>query len=221
VDGRPTAILERARRSGSLLEAVVWKASQLDPVAVFRPVLARRLRERVTAQVAAILEATDGPDEDKVVQWVLQNRKTNWIAYNHLQNLEATETFHPFYSPELIECRLSRPYPLFTWDLYRRLFERFCPEVADLPHSKQVPKAFNAAHRWSWYQWRRVPGLAAALLSDTWAREAVRRERVVPRVVSYGAGVERWSYLARYLHPLATLMRRLERSGLAVEWDKV
>jgi hypothetical protein len=209
-------MLERVRRSESLPEAALRVEMQLHPAAAFSPALARRIWERAKAQTTSLLKAMDGSDERMATLWLLQNRKANWINNNHQQYLETTETFHPFYSRELIERHLGGAR--FTWALYEQLFERFYPEVADIRHSRHIPQTFHATHRWSWFHWRSAPGLISDMLLGDWARKAIHRGRVAPRVASYLAGVSRWAYLVRYLYQVAVLMRRLESSGVEVDW---
>lgn len=215
-DGHGPMILRR-RASESLPEAAVRAEMWLPPEAVFSPTLARRTWKRAEAQTRSLLDAMDGPDERKISLWLLQNRQANWIHNNHLQYLETTETFHPFYSQELIELHLEGAHA--TWELYEHLFDRLYPEVADVRHSRHVPRSFHASHRWSWFHWRRSPGLIGTLLSRDWARRGIRRGHVLPRVGAYAAGVYRWAYVVRYLHQVATLMRRLDGNGIQVDWD--
>ncbi|MGH7315569.1 MAG: asparagine synthase-related protein, partial [Candidatus Rokuibacteriota bacterium] len=219
--GFSVAISELAGRFGSLAEGIVRHQSQLDPLVVFEAPLARRIRQRVIAQIEALLRSVDEPEECKLALWLLYNRKANWLASNHLQNLEATEGFHPFYSRKLIELRLSAEPSRLNLRLYRQLFERLYPEVANVPHSGDVRNGFNAGHRWSWFHWRRLPELAGELRSAPWAREAIRRGRVTPRLAAYLMGIYRWNYVVRYLYPVAVLMRRLRENGMEVNWKEL
>jgi hypothetical protein len=160
----------------------------------------------------------DGPDERRASLWNVQNRKAHWMANNHLQYLDHTGALHPFYNRELIELHLAGSRAHFTWALYQQLFGRFCPAVADLPHSKEIPATFHASLRWSWVHWGHVPGLVNNALSARWARGSVNRSRVAPRLGAYGGGVSRWAYLVRYFHQVAVLMRRLDERGIEPDW---
>jgi hypothetical protein len=219
--GFSPAIFDLAPRVGSLAEAIVEHQTLIDPGAAFLPSVAQRLRRRSIAQVEAFLQATDGPDQCKLALWLLYNRKANWLANNHLQDADRIDTFHPFYSRELIELRLSREPSLLTLDLYRRLFRERYPEVAAIPHSGEVAKKFNAVLRWSWFQWRAVPRVAVDVATKPWARATISRDRVLPRMAVHLAGTGRWAYVFRYLHPIAALMRRLESNGLEVDWKEL
>lgn len=64
----------------------------------------------------------------------------------------------------------------------------------------------------------RLDSFIQDVLTNGWARRALCRSRVVPRVGAYVGGVYRWAYVVRYLDQVTTLMRRFEARGIEVDW---
>ena len=209
---------------GSNRAAVLQQKHLAISLNLFRPELASRILERArTPMIDAVARGGQ-----QVFGWAdLYLRQRCYIANNFLQHLDAAEAVLPFYSWQLIAYKLAHTRQAFGRRTYRHIFERHFPQLAAVPHASDVADG--------------TPRAVVAACAVRWARELMvqlvrpgsLRAMSMPHCLPLiGLGASRLPGLTQHLaatvedavftcRRLLLLEQRLERAGLAVDWDAV
>lgn len=190
----------------------------VPPAALFRASVASRIRERAIAQIARTMVGTEVADEHRYAYWSLRYRSPAYTANVHLQTLGWVESIHPFCAPEFLRLLFSSPLQQYTRRLYRRVFERFYPELAGIPHPDDVRITDDSTRGRSSFHWRQVP----ARLSQVWlgsrTSSALRRGGLTLRLVPLLVGTRRWEWVVEPLYKLSLLEQRLAQYGVEIDF---
>ncbi|MEJ2483018.1 MAG: asparagine synthase-related protein [Gemmatimonadota bacterium] len=213
-------VQQRSPRAGELTEGLLDAHLSMRPETLFDPASARRLRERVLAQIDAFRPEGFESETRRAWLWVLMHRTRDFHAKNHLQVLDRTETYHPFVTPELISLRLGHRASLFDAGLYEELLRTYCPELEGIPHSETRPRPDLAHHRYSREMRDRTPGLLT-MVALQGGKMGLNRSRLAPRLAAYGVGDRNQLYVARPLDRIRVLGARAAAFGAELPWTEL
>lgn len=150
----------------------------------------------------------------------LYGRQRLYISNNVTQCLDYTETLLPFLNAELIDLRFSVGDKLPTMDMYRKIFQRYLPEIADVPHSSEIPRGKQAAPRLG----RADKKWAYALLSSLILHnrpEAAKRLKSLKSILSCLTMNPNLQVAIEHLYRVLLLESCCEKQGVAIDWGKV
>jgi hypothetical protein len=151
----------------------------------------------------------------------LQLRHRLYFATIFLSHLDVADALIPFTSWELIEYH-ARHNGSFAADTYDRMFQRFFPALAHVPHSSQVPKTGANGHaatmprhlrRWGRELLCSVPG--------GWSRTAIAPRKLVKRLPGALLLRSRHADEIGYLHRIHAFEARLARANVGLDWSLV
>jgi len=146
-----------------------------------------------------------------------------YFATIFLSHLDVADALIPFTSWELVEYHASHNGS-FAADTYDRLFRRFFPALAHIPHSSQVngkpaASANGAAQpprhlrRWARELLRAVPG--------GWGRTAIPPRKLLKRLPGALLLRSRHPDEIGYLHRIHAFEERLARANVGLDWSLV
>ena len=152
----------------------------------------------------------------------LHLRHRLYFATIFLSHLDVADALIPFTSWELIEYH-ARHNGSFAPDTYDRLFRRFFPALAHIPHSSQVSAKSGVngtaaptprhLRRWGRELLRGVPG--------GWTRTAIAPRKLLKRLPGALLLRSRHPDEIGYLHRIHAFEERLARANVGLNWSLV
>ena len=146
-----------------------------------------------------------------------------YFATIFLSHLDVADALIPFTSWELVDYH-ARHHGSFAADTYDRLFQRFFPALAHIPHSSQVnakpegndnsaAQAPRHLRRWGLELLRGVPG--------GWTRTAIAPRKLLKRLPGALLLRSRRPDEIGYLHRIHAFEARLMRANVGLDWSRV
>ena len=146
-----------------------------------------------------------------------------YFATIFLSHLDLADALIPFTSWELVDYH-ARHNGSFAPDTYDRLFRRFFPALAHIPHSSQVSAKSEAnangaarpprhLRRWARELLRAVPG--------GWGRTAIAPRKLLKRLPGALLLRSRHPDDIGYLHRIHAFEERLARANVGLDWSLV
>ncbi|HEX4796250.1 MAG TPA: hypothetical protein VH370_20845 [Humisphaera sp.] len=152
------------------------------------------------------------------VNLVAQQR--HFMSNNVLQHLHVAEAITPFYSWETIQYKMGIDAACFSYDLYRKLLDRFYPQMSKIPHNSALAdknvrqiKPSRWTKRW-----------ATTVLKDL-ARPGrlslLSHRKAAPRLLGTLIGRREMDVVAMFLYRLHLLEDRLRRAEVQFDWREM
>ena len=146
-----------------------------------------------------------------------------YFATIFLSHLDVADALIPYTSWDLVEYHASH-HGSFAADTYDRLFQRYFPALADIPHSSQVtgkpaengngkPQAPRHLGRWGRELLRGIPG--------GWTGTAIARRKLLKRLPGALLLRSRRPDEIGYLHRIHAFETRLARANVGLDWSRV
>lgn len=158
----------------------------------------------------------EGKRRGQVFSWVdLALRQRFYIANNFLQHADTAEPLLPFYSVDLILLKMAQDPSRFSDELYRRIFRRIDPSLADIPHSSQL--SINKGKKVRGHVRRMALSLCLELVRPD-SLPVVPRLRAYPRILACLAGRDDMSDYIRQMFAMHLLEARLKKAGVGLDW---
>lgn len=110
----------------------------------------------------------------------LYGRQRHYIANNVNQCLDECEFILPFLNFELMQLRFSVGRKVPGIDDFKKIFERFLPEIADVPHSSELDTGPTPDHRlgsndriWAYEVLKTLPRRGGSILTNLGSIKAI------------------------------------------------
>jgi hypothetical protein len=187
---------------------------------LFEPHIVRRIRERSLTPMRRLAEQSPALDRT-FFHANLHSRQRHYIATIFLAHRDSAEAVLPFYSWDLYQYKMAHARECLTFETYARLFERHFPELARVPHNSVIKKQSPPrAKRVS----RHLRSWGAALLRDL--RPAsdllpIPRRRLLKCALSAMCGNPRRHDEVVFLYKVQSLLLRLKRAGIHLDWSRL
>lgn len=170
----------------------------------------------------AFLDKAMGPyyEADRaLVMLDLQMRQRFYMSNNFLQHLDQCEPVLPYATAELVELKLSIRNGGLDFDTFRDSISRNYPEIANIPHSKEIAKSNPPRFRPSSYTNRRWALQVLASLRNKDLLRGFDRRKLLPRLAA-GAIDGRLEFVAQTAMRFLMLERVAARLGVVLDWGR-
>lgn len=150
-----------------------------------------------------------GLDEFIWMDWSLRQRF--YISNNFLLHAEYSEALIPFYDATLLDLRVRFAKHCFTQRGYKRLFERYYPQLAVIPHASELAVESSRAP-----VCRRIKLMAWELVRTLRKRDGLAicdKEWAVPRMAAAALGVRGFEERVCALYRLLVFERACHAQG--------
>jgi len=184
---------------------------------LFRKDITRRIlvRSRIPWEKAVSEGAVGG----KVFCWnEFYNIHRILVTNNFLQHIGQSEALIPFYSWPLLSYKMKHDYRVFNEDTYRRIFQRYFPELANIPHASDLPakkRQYIGAARCT-KQWAKQ--LLPVLCNKKWL-SLLTKKLCIPLDMAFIAGLRRTESSIFVFERLYLLEKRIRDAGLDFDWE--
>lgn len=143
-------------------------------------------------------------------------------------HLDVADALLPFYAWDLIDYNASHAGS-FTGRTYDLLFQKYFPQLADVPHNTQVPPSSsnartngrrNAAVRPT----RHLRGWASGLLREIAAKHrctAIAPRKLLARLPSALLAERRFEVELTFLHKVHAFEERLRKANIQIDWSAI
>ena len=142
-----------------------WEPDWKDPVATLQEKLRTMGFDIFRKDVAsAILKRSLVPMQEAVKATAKLGKASDWVDFyynqrlrmsnNFLQHLNLSEALLPFYDWRLLSLKIGHDYSCFDRRNYQRIFQRYFPSLAVIPHADDLPlpkppKVAGCVKRWA------------------------------------------------------------------------
>jgi hypothetical protein len=187
-------------------------------LAVTFKIFRRKTAEQIKARSRLPMEKAvrEGSRIGKIFGWTdLYHRQRFYISVNFLQHLALTEALLPFYSWALLRYKMEHDYRLFGWGSYERIFQKYFPSLAQIPHASELlpdhHKSAKSARRW-----------ACELFVKMWDKRQLSLLSKLRCLPVSGAGIiaaQRWEWAILTFERLYLLEQKMRQAGVAFDWE--
>jgi hypothetical protein len=209
---------------GGDLAGVLQQAHFAISLNLFRP----SIRDRIKARSRVPMENAVRRGAGKVFNWAdLYLRQRFYISNNFLQHLDWAESLLPFYSWALMSYKMRHDSRAFGRDVYRGIFGRWFPQLADIPHADDLPrvrsspKPANCMVKWA----RQIVGKPSRLTGLTPLAERICLPLVLLTAAGVPAGRRRLTPIVEdamlTIRRMDLLERRMRDNHLTMNWDSL
>jgi hypothetical protein len=147
-------------------------------------------------------------------------RQRHYLANNFLQHMDVAEAIVPFTSFDLLQYKFQNDPTAYTFQTYEALFKAFYPEIAQVPHNSKMgskndlhPIPSRCEKQWATAVMRG--------LSRSNCLTLVSRKKSIPRLIGALMGRRDVDVVPRFLNRLLLLDQRLNRAGIAFDWNAI
>jgi hypothetical protein len=183
----------------------------------FRPDMAQKILAR--ARVPMEEAVKKGAETHKSLAYAdLYYRQRFYFSNNFLQHLAYGEALLPFYTWDLIAYKVSHDYALFSQDTSVRIFQKYFPAIAHIPHaSGLIRDSENGMARST----RRLAARLLPTLLNSKRLSLISRKRCLLLSLAATAGHPRAETTTLRLASLAMLEQRLIDAGVDFDWELI
>ena len=183
---------------------------------LIRQDLAKRIQKRARVPMEEAVRM--GKPGDKVFTWSnLYHRQRCYISNNFLQHLGITDAILPFYSWELLSYIMKKDNRLFIRETYQKIFEKYFPELAEIPHSSDLPYKRHKIGRCI-QQW--AIQLLPVILNKSDLPLLVKKQSLLHDIAGC-LGYRKAESSIMHFQRLYLLEKRLRDEGLDFDWESI
>jgi hypothetical protein len=211
IDGRTEEEFEASSIAGLLLD----RHSQL-PTYLLKPKRAAELTEWAISFIDNLMQPFRQTNQT-FVGIDLWMRQRFYMSNNFLQHLDRCEPILPYSTAQLIALKLSIPNALLSFDSFREGLGRHFPEIADIPHTKDIARP-APTFRPSSYTKRRWAIQALATLPNRRNLGLFDRRKLLSRL-TLGAMDGRFEFVAEVAMRFLMLEALADQLGFSLDWE--
>ncbi len=186
---------------------------------ILKKTIAGRIKTR--SRIPLEIAVQKGSEIGKVFSWQsLYFTQRFYTSNNFLQHIGQTEALLPYYSWLLLSYKMKYSYKMFTFETYRNIFERYFPELANIPHAADVHQGKKINRNVSACSKKWARQMLPVLCSNKCLSILLKR-LCIPLDIAGMAGLRRSENAVREIYRLYLLEKRLKDAGLNFEWDNI
>jgi hypothetical protein len=183
------------------------------------PTLLKRSDERINAVLRRRFDQcmhTGHP-----ILWVsLFAQQRHYMSSNILQHLHVAEAVSPFVNWESIQFKMQHDATCFSYDSYKKLLDRFFPQLSHIPHNSTLGaknvRPSNPSRCTT--QWARA---VLSGLANPKCLPPLSRRKAIPRLIGAAMGRRDVEVVAMFLYRLFLLDQRLRKAGIEFDWNQI
>jgi hypothetical protein len=147
-------------------------------------------------------------------------QQRHYMSNNIVQHLHVAEAITPFVSWESIQYKMQNDATCFSYDTYRKLLDRYFPQMSHIPHNTKLGdmniRPTNPSHCMK--QWART---VLTALANPKCLPPLSRRKAIPRLIGAALGRRDVEVVALFLYRLFLLDQRLRKAGVDFDWGQI